>query len=86
MYQMWHNITVSTVLSKLNSHKADIAVNVSDFNETQLCKHSGEMKGRDLQQDCVAASTAKHQNTPSENTDKIYTAKTQKGQGRPNTT
>ena len=33
------------------------------------------MKGRDLQQDSVAASTAKHQNTQSEITDTTYTAR-----------
>ena len=33
------------------------------------------MKGRDLQQDSVATSTAKHQNTQSETTDTTYTAR-----------
>ena len=33
------------------------------------------MKGRNLQQDSVAASTAKHQNTQSEITDTTYTAR-----------
>ena len=33
------------------------------------------MKGRDLQQDFVAASTAKHKNTPNEMTDTTYTAR-----------
>ena len=33
------------------------------------------MKGRDLQQDSVEASTSKHQNTQSEITDTTYTAR-----------
>ena len=36
------------------------------------------MKGRDLQPDFVAASTAKHKNTRSENTDTTYTARDSK--------
>ena len=35
----------------------------------------GTNKGRDLQQDSIAASTAKHQNTQSENTDTTYKAR-----------
>ena len=35
----------------------------------------GTNKGRDLQQDSIAASKAKHQNTQSENTDTTYTAR-----------